>query len=564
MSCYCKKKKSDCVGCKRGCRGKTGSNGTVGLAGPIGPSGITGPAGTGSDTLCVCGSGVTGFMVGQTGPDLNTNNYVYTQTGNYFELSGTININPTNNFVYINNNIDDDGNTAVRAIITSGGNTVSGYSADSVGNLTSLTGSPYSTNGQGTGGDFNSMVNQTIIVGDYLCAVNTQTNGGLNISVSVFSIDPNTGILTLVTGSPFAIIGNVFYTTSITSTPDGRFVYVMSNTITIFSVDSSTGFLTQVGSPFLNPVPFSFIMSQIRVTPDGKYLLIALTDVNQLALCQIDQATGELTLINIVNCTNTNVNPEAYGIMSLDITCDGQFIYAGIDVSIGISVDSYIIGSTGSLEFNSSYINGNTGPQNSDCVTLSPNNKFLFVSNSESNTITTLGVGVNGSLSFVSVVGTIINNPALMVPNRDGTLLYVSSNSIEPSIDVFSIGSDGTLTFLRPTSIGPSNLIGLSTYASIAPTDYLLNEWTSIIIDSPFNAPDGFAINSDCTFGTWNVCARPSCNQNSGFGFTYNGNAYLEYADGQFTLFIRNNFGPEVNNATVFDPLSFRIKGLII
>lgn len=553
MSCYCKKKKSDCVKCKRGCRGKTGSNGMVGLAGPIGANGITGPAGTVSDILCVCGSGVTGFMVGQTGSELNTNNYIYTQTGNYFELNGTININPTNNFVYINNNIDDDDN----------GNTVSGYSADSIGNLTSLTGSPYSTNDPGTGGDFNSMVNQTIIVGDYLCAVNTQTISNIKISVSVFSIDPNTGILTLVTGSPFAIDGYVYDTTSITSTPDGRFIYVMSNTITIFSVDSHTGFLTQVGLPFLNPGQFSFIMSQIRVTPDGKYLLIALTDVNQLALCQIDQATGELTTINIVNCTNTNIGGEGYGIMSLDITCDGEFIYAGIDVSIGISIDSYIIGSTGSLEFNSSYINGNTSPQNSDCVTLSPNNKFLFVSNSESNTITTLEVGVNGSLSFVSVTNTSTYNPALMVPNRDGTLLYVSNNSTDTSIDVFSIGSDGTLTLLRPTSIGPSNLIGLSTYASISPTDYLLNEWTSIIIDSPFNVPDGFAINSDCTFGTWNVCARPTCNQNSGFGFTYNGNAYLEYADGQFTLFIRNNFGPEVNNATVFDPLSFRINGLI-
>ncbi len=74
-------------------------------------------------------------------------------------------------------------------------------------------------------------------------------------SISAFSVDPNTGSLTLVPGSPFPAGANP---TAVTADPTGKFLYEVNdkngattNDLFAFTINPSTGVLTPVpGSPF--------------------------------------------------------------------------------------------------------------------------------------------------------------------------------------------------------------------------------------------------------------------------------------------------------------------------
>ena len=70
-------------------------------------------------------------------------------------------------------------------------------------------------------------------------------------NVSGYTINPSTGALTAIAGSPFAAGSAPF---SVAVAPSGRFAYVanvISNNVSGYTIDPSTGALTAItGSPF--------------------------------------------------------------------------------------------------------------------------------------------------------------------------------------------------------------------------------------------------------------------------------------------------------------------------
>jgi 6-phosphogluconolactonase len=82
--------------------------------------------------------------------------------------------------------------------------------------------------------------------------------------------------------------------------------------------------------------------------------------------------------------------------------------------------------------------------RNSNNVSLSPDEKWLFVSNDDGATVTVFGVGAGGALTLVGVHPTVGSMPAGMVTNPAGTLLYVLGANT--GIAVHAIGADGSLT----------------------------------------------------------------------------------------------------------------------
>lgn len=91
-------------------------------------------------------------------------------------------------FVYVN------GNTRP--------NRVFGFSVTPSGNLVPVPGSPFLTGGNG-GFCFDIGSVDVQVVNNYLYATNT--DGG----VSGFSMDPDSGVLTLIPGSPFSVPGSI-------------------------------------------------------------------------------------------------------------------------------------------------------------------------------------------------------------------------------------------------------------------------------------------------------------------------------------------------------------------
>jgi 6-phosphogluconolactonase len=123
-------------------------------------------------------------------------------------------------------------------------NTVSGFRIDSTtGTLTSLQGSPYSS----TAGSAPS----TIAI-DTRNTIVYVTTPGSSFSIWAFTIDPTTGVLTAVRGSPFNLVsgGGLF----LQMEPRGNFFYVASQSkaeIAGFQYNAGSGTPTAItGSPF--------------------------------------------------------------------------------------------------------------------------------------------------------------------------------------------------------------------------------------------------------------------------------------------------------------------------
>src|SRR6516162_9127448 len=116
-------------------------------------------------------------------------------------------------------------------------NSISAFSAAANGSLTAIAGSPFATGGNGAGGGaFGSNRITTAVVKNFLYVGNSGSN-----SVSGFSIDPVTGVLTSLPGSPFATggVAGASNGMSLTTTPDDKFLIVAngaSMTISVFNV----------------------------------------------------------------------------------------------------------------------------------------------------------------------------------------------------------------------------------------------------------------------------------------------------------------------------------------
>ena len=114
-------------------------------------------------------------------------------------------------------------------------NTVSAFSAAADGSLSTVPGSPFATGGNGGGGSvFASNRITTAVVKNFLFA----GNGGSD-TVSAFSVDPVTGVLTSCPVHHFRHRGVAVCGMSLTTTPDDKFLIVANGSsmnITVFSI----------------------------------------------------------------------------------------------------------------------------------------------------------------------------------------------------------------------------------------------------------------------------------------------------------------------------------------
>jgi 6-phosphogluconolactonase (cycloisomerase 2 family) len=122
-----------------------------------------------------------------------------------------------------------------------------------------------------------------------------QSNTG---NISGFNINPDTGELTAVVGSPFsATVGNG--PRALTVDPSGRFVYATTTgssfSIWCFQIDSTNGQLAPVpNSPFSLTAGTLFAL----IDPDGNYLYIGASEANGIAGYTYNSSTGVPTVIS--------------------------------------------------------------------------------------------------------------------------------------------------------------------------------------------------------------------------------------------------------------------------
>ncbi len=167
---------------------------------------------------------------------------------------------------------------------------VAGFSVSATtGSLTSVGGSPFST----------GFFPRTIAIdpaGKFLYATISSSFMGTSTSVYAYTIDPTSGSLTPVPGSPFTAGENPV---SAAVDVSGRFLFVANNantangnSVSAFSISPDTGVLTPVpGSPFATS-PFPLFVS---TDPSGQYVYVGLDGSPGITGFLMNQSTGALT-----------------------------------------------------------------------------------------------------------------------------------------------------------------------------------------------------------------------------------------------------------------------------
>jgi 6-phosphogluconolactonase len=184
------------------------------------------------------------------------------------------------------------------------------------GALTSTPGSPFSLGGsaQGTADGAEAMVAPS---GKFLYVA---TYSDPNSQVAAFSIDPTTGILTAVPGSPFlAVTGGEGW--GVAMDTGGKFLYLTItnlNELVAFTVDSGSGALSLLaGFPIaLGVGPTTAIVSQNDV--------LYVTAAGGIWAYSINSTNGSLTLVN-----GSPFGADILPVVGANITFDntGNFLY---------------------------------------------------------------------------------------------------------------------------------------------------------------------------------------------------------------------------------------------
>jgi YD repeat-containing protein len=110
--------------------------------------------------------------------------------------------------------------------------------------------------------------------------------------VSVFTIDPTSGALTPVSGSPFASGGSQ-PVVAVAIDPTGKFVYAanIAGGLSAFTLDPSSGMLNLLGG---SPYATNFSPSAVAVDPSGLFVYVTDSRANDITTFGISPGTGAL------------------------------------------------------------------------------------------------------------------------------------------------------------------------------------------------------------------------------------------------------------------------------
>jgi 6-phosphogluconolactonase len=336
-------------------------------------------------------------------------------------------------------------------------NTVTAFQLvpDGTGTLTQISGSPFSTKGQGGQGPLNAITVATTVSGSYLYAANDGDG-----TVTAFKIDPATGNLTIVAGSPFLVDGPAISNYSLASSPNGQFLFVTSDAtqlIHVYSILESGGLSEVSGSPFQTGA----VTDALKVSPNGHYLVAGESSLNSVGVFSIS-STGSISPIagSPFSASGT--------IASVDVNCASRLVFAASNDSTFI--DAYQMADDGGLTPapGSPFYNGTAS--NSFSLVLSPNGQFLFATDSFSNDVSSMSVAPDGEL--VPVPGSPFNSKYWeggIAVSQKGNFVY-SAAFAYTSVVSLRVGADGALTYDGRFPTGQFSLAGeLDNVASFPP-----------------------------------------------------------------------------------------------
>lgn len=340
-------------------------------------------------------------------------------------------------------------------VSNSGSGTVSAFAVSSIGSLSVVPGSPFTS---GSGAEFMAF--------DPLHKLLFVSNQTAN-TVSASSVNTTTGVLTPVPGSPFA---TGLRPTAVAVDPMGRFVFVANqgaNSIGVFSIGAG-GILTPIsGSPFPAASPFG-----LTVNASGTILYASnfpdsqVSDLNTVSAFSI-APNGALSAVPGSPFANANSSSGFAANIAILTDPSGKFVFAADHMAENV------------VAFNVDPANGALSPISilptpaASCGTschhnplrlaVDPADKFLYWTNVQAGTLSAFSIN-NGNIAFVSEVPT-GNHPFGLALAPTGRFLYVV-NKVDNSVSGFSV--DPATGMTTPLAGFPVNTGGN------APTDVVV------------------------------------------------------------------------------------------
>jgi 6-phosphogluconolactonase (cycloisomerase 2 family) len=309
-------------GQKQNCNGVSfggGSGGGTGSGGLNSGGSVCGPGSNNG------GGGLTGatdlvFFRGNNGSNNAVNTAELTATS-FLVLSGVSAVtgnSTTGNMVVVNKTYlylpDQNGTGGVMGFKIS----------HSTGALTPIAGSPFPAPHAVTAlaADPDSNGGRFLFATDY-------TSGG----TSAYTIDPTTGVLTLVSGSPLVVAG--LSASSLNVDGSGSYLYATEGT----AGGNVFGFLIDQNNGALSPIagsPWAIDSRNVQISPDSAWL-ISTTGSNSVDVIPIEAGTG--TLLTGAITTFPTANPVGNVVMSPNgnfvYTCNTRFAMEGFSFTGG-------------------------------------------------------------------------------------------------------------------------------------------------------------------------------------------------------------------------------------
>lgn len=368
---------------------------------------------------------------------------------------------------------EPSGKFAYALSLWSGPGSLVGYARDSTtGQLTELPWSPMTVGDSPSGLAIDP-------IGQYLYFVNLEINTGKPSNIAGYSINPNTGALTLIPGMPINVSNTV--TSVAVVHPSANFAYIShggGNTIDVYSIDRATGTLTLVpGATVTTDINPSALVFSV----DGRFAYMSAAinssgNVNgggTIATYSVDSSTGKITL---VKTTPAGTLPN-----SLTVDPSGQFLYCTDNWNY---IRIFQIQSDGTPSYVRS-VETRTSPTSiailpgSEPAVYSPGS--LFVTTSGDSLLTGYKVASDGSLTKGTSSGTPAQpNSLSLLPWGAQALVTATGAPTGSNLGAYLIsGSSGTSSYEQ--FLGDAALAGTVVVSTSQTTAFQSDSSTGVV-----------------------------------------------------------------------------------
>jgi 6-phosphogluconolactonase len=270
------------------------------------------------------------------------------------------------------------------------------------------------------------------------------------------------------------------------SSPTGTPVYVSNSSsasVSFYLMDQTSGAPVRgTGSPV---VTGGASPDSLAVTPDKKFLLVANRSSANISVFSVDSTTAALTAIA--------GSPFAAGanISKLLVHPNGRFVYGLSSTPAEILAYSFDP-ATGALAPLTGFpLSLSTSGQSG--LTISPNGFFLYTSNPNTNRISGFSVGTDGSLTQLTpTTSPSKGSPVFLTFDSTGAFLFAvnsGGNLGGPSASTFTVSAAGTLTEVAgsPTTVGTAPVSAVFNQGFL----YVLNQTSGTISAFAFSSSTG-------------------------------------------------------------------------